>query len=79
MPATMMSHSEKLLRYSRRGIAVLLGLVLTLGGLSIAMAFQPEACTVGALFSGCSPSTMTVGMSLFLALFLHFDRDGDGR
>ncbi|CAN5359997.1 hypothetical protein BH23GEM2_BH23GEM2_15580 [soil metagenome] len=153
MQATMMSRSEKFVRYSRRGMAVLLGLVLTLGGLSIAMSLQPEAALWGSLlrmlpivivvvaaalvgtlrgdrwdprapeaqaimndewrranmdrarqvafavvlvaqvplallFSRLSAlqavmamavSTMTVGMSLLLALFLYFDRDGDGR
>jgi predicted anti-sigma-YlaC factor YlaD len=43
MPATMISRPEKFLRYSRRGMAGLLGLVLALGGLSIAMALQPGA------------------------------------
>ncbi len=150
MPATVMSRSEKFLRYSRRGLAVLLGLVLTLGGVSIAMALQPEsdmwpsvlrmlpiviavvaAALVGTLRSdrwnprapeaqaimqdewrqanmdrarriafaailivqvpiallfshlptlqalmALAVSTMTIGISLLLALFLYFDRDG---
>jgi hypothetical protein len=152
MPAMMTSRSEKLLRYSRRGMAVLLGLVLTLGTLSLGMALQPEAELWGSalrmlpiaavivaaalvgtlrgdwwdprapeaqaivqdewrranmdrarrvafavvlvaqvplalLFSrlpspqglmAMAVSSMTLGMSVLLALFLYFDRDADG-